>query len=188
MKRRAFLNQSGAVLGGSWVTMSMPALLAAGVTACKAKEEGGAFSVLTEAEAAEFEAIAAQIIPSDETPGAREAGVIYFMDTVLADKQSGALEPLRQGLAGLQSDLWASHHARTFAELGNEQQIEVLKGIESTSFFGTLRFLTVAGMFSNPSYGGNRDEIGWKLIGFEAPHAWQPPFGYYDAEYAKKGA
>jgi hypothetical protein len=43
-------------------------------------------------------------------------------------------------------------------------------------------------MFSNPSYGGNRDEVGWKLIGFEAPHPWQPPFGYYDADYAEKGA
>jgi gluconate 2-dehydrogenase gamma chain len=188
MKRRTFLNQSGVTLGGSWITMSMPALLAAGVTACKAKEEGGAFKVLEAAEATEFEAIAAQIIPSDQTPGATEAGVIYFMDTVLADMQSAALEPLRNGLAGLHSDIWASHHAKTFADLSDDQQIEVLKGIENTKFFGTLRFLTVAGMFSNPSYGGNRDEIGWKLIGFEAPHAWQPPFGYYDAEYAEKGA
>jgi len=168
--------------------MSMPALLSAGAGACKAKEEGGEFKVLTQAEAAEFEAIAAQIIPSDDTPGAREAGVIYFMDTVLADTQSAALGPLRQGLAGLQSDIWASHHAKAFADLGHEQQIEVLKGIENTKFFGTLRFLTIAGMFSNPSYGGNRDETGWKLIGFEGPRAWQPPFGYYDAEYAEKGA
>jgi len=188
MKRRAFLNQSGAALGGSWISLGMPALLAAGAAACKAKDEGSAFSVLTAAEASEFEAIAAQIIPSGDSPGAIEAGVIYFMDGVLAGTQSAALEPLREGLAGLQSDIWASHHSKTFAGLGQEQQIEVLRSIENTSFFGTLRFLTVAGMFSNPSYGGNRDEIGWKLIGFEAPHAWQPPFGYYDADYAEKGA
>lgn len=168
--------------------MSMPALLAAGAAACKAKEEGHAFQVLTTSEATEFEAIAARIIPSGDTPGATEAGVIYFIDAVLASSHAGALDPLRQGLAGLQSDIWASHHAKTFAELGHNQQIEVLQGIDNTSFFGTLRFLTVAGMFSNPSYGGNRNQAGWKLIGFEAPHAWQPPFGYYDADYAKKGA
>ena len=188
MKRRTFLNESGAALGGSWISLSMPALLAAGAAACKAREEDSAFSVLTAAEAAEFEAIAAQIIPSGESPGATEAGVIYFMDRVLAGTQSAALEPMREGLAQVQEQISEKFGSKTFTGLGSEQQIEVLKGIEDTAFFGTIRFLTVAGMFSNPSYGGNRGEAGWKLIGFEAPHAWQPPFGYYDADYAEKGA
>jgi gluconate 2-dehydrogenase gamma chain len=43
------------------------------------------------ATAAEIEAIAAQIIPDDDTPGARQAGVIQFIDRALAgydqDKQ-----------------------------------------------------------------------------------------------------
>ncbi len=77
MKRRAFLTRSGAVIGRSWVAMSLPAILATAGVACKAREEGSAFKVLTAAEAAEFEAIAAQIIPSGDSPGAREAGVIY---------------------------------------------------------------------------------------------------------------
>jgi hypothetical protein len=34
----------------------------------------------------------------------------------------------------------------------------------------------------NPSYGGNRGKIGWKQIGFEGSMAYQPPFGYYDAQ------
>ncbi len=33
-------------------------------------------------------------------------------------------------------------------------------------FFATLRTHTVQGMFSDPIYGGNRDFIGWKLVGF----------------------
>jgi hypothetical protein len=43
--------------------------------------------------------------------------------------------------------------------------------------------LTVLGLFTMPSYGGNRDGIGWALIGFEDQHAFQPPFGYYDRDY-----
>ena len=35
-------------------------------------------------------------------------------------------------------------------------------------------------------YGGNRDRVGWKLIGFEDRMAYQPPFGYYDAHVDKE--
>ena len=50
-----------------------------------------------------------------------------------------------------------------------------------------VRYLTLAGMFSLPEHGGNRDQIGWRLLGFENRHAWQPPFGFYDADYAERG-
>jgi hypothetical protein len=43
-----------------------------------------------------------------------------------------------------------------------------------------IRFLTIAGTFANPSWGGNRDKIGWRLLGFEDRFVWQPPFGDYD--------
>ena len=43
---------------------------------------------------------------------------------------------------------------------------------------------TAAGMFANPEYGGNRDKIGWKLIGFDDRFFWQAPFGYYDRDEA----
>jgi hypothetical protein len=39
------------------------------------------------------------------------------------------------------------------------------------------------GMFAMPTYGGNRNNIGWKLIGFEDAHVFYPPFGYYDRGY-----
>jgi len=39
-------------------------------------------------------------------------------------------------------------------------------------------------MFALPSYGGNRDGIGWTLLGFDDTHAYAPPFGYYDRDYA----
>jgi hypothetical protein len=46
-----------------------------------------------------------------------------------------------------------------------------------------VRFLTILGLLALPRYGGNRDEIGWKLIGFNDAHAFNPPFGYYDRDY-----
>jgi hypothetical protein len=37
-------------------------------------------------------------------------------------------------------------------------------------------------MFANPEYGGNRDKIGWKMIGFDDRFSWGPPFGWYDRD------
>lgn len=188
MKRRKFLTQSACAAGGSWIAMSVPAVMAAALASNKARAEGASFQVLSAAEAAEFEAMAAQIIPSGDTPGATEAGAIYFMDTVLAKDQNGVLEMMRASLAGLQADISSTFDVASFAALDSGQQIQVLQGVEDTSFFNTIRLLTIGGMFSNPSYGGNRDQSGWKLIGFDGPRASQPPFGYYDAEYMEKGA
>ncbi len=52
-------------------------------------------------------------------------------------------------------------------------------------FFELLRTHTLYGFLGNPSYGGNRDRVGWKLIGFDNHMAYQPPFGYYDAQDKK---
>jgi len=188
MKRRTFLEYSGAAIGGSWITMTVPAMLAAAGVAADARAQAAGFRVLSLSEASEFEAIAAQIIPSGDTPGATEAGVIFFMDAVLSGSESTALKPLQQGLLSLQDDIRTTYAVESFAALDNGQQIETLQRIEETAFFNTLRFLTLAGTFCNPSQGGNRDQVGWKLIGFKGPLPTQPPFGYYDADYMKKGA
>jgi hypothetical protein len=39
-------------------------------------------------------------------------------------------------------------------------------------------------MLSSPQYGGNYGGAGWKVMGFVDQHAFAPPFGYYDREYA----
>ena len=63
-----------------------------------------------------------------------------------------------------------------------------MKAIENTDAFGMLKFYTLAGFFGDPSDGGNKDEIGWKLIGFEDHFYYAPPFGYYDAQWMKEKA
>jgi gluconate 2-dehydrogenase gamma chain len=40
------------------------------------------------------------------------------------------------------------------------------ENFSARGFFGQLHAITMAGFFSDPIYGGNRDKIGWKLLGF----------------------
>ena len=141
-------------------------------------------SVLTAAEAADIEAVAAQIIPSDNTPGAREAGVVYFIDRALATFLSQLASDYRTQLAEFQQAFRQQQpSAASFASLTAAQQVEYLTTVDDTPFFATTRLFTVLGMFSLPTYGGNRNGVGWKLIGFEDRHFFQPPVGHYDRGY-----
>lgn len=167
--------------------LSLPALLNAAEHSAAAHHAAAELTTLEADEAQEFAAIAARILPSDDTPGATEGGVIYFIDKVLGSSRSELLEPLRAGLASLQASAHASFGVARFSELDALRQDALLESIEKTPFFEQMRFLTLAGMFTLPEYGGNRDHVGWDLIGFDHRHAWQPPFGYYDADYMQHG-
>src|SRR5687767_357819 len=67
-------------------------------------------------------------------------------------------------------------YQKAFEFLAPGEQDEVLKGLESGAvelpslssklFFGLLLRNTMEGYFADPIYGGNRDKVGWKLIGF----------------------
>jgi gluconate 2-dehydrogenase gamma chain len=183
--RRDFLKASSATLGSAWLLAQWPALLAAAGAAREAHAAGAAFTNLSPEDAQDIEAIAAQIIPTDETPGAREAGVVYFIDAALGSFAARRAGALREGLAALNAKVAADHApVARFAALDDATQIAVLKSEENGPFFGNVYFLTIAGMFALPGYGGNRDDIGWKLLGFDHRHVWAPPFGYYDAHAA----
>jgi gluconate 2-dehydrogenase gamma chain len=130
----------------------------------------------TPEQASEVEAVAAQIIPADATPGAREAEVIYFIDRALVTFDKDKQKAYRKGLGQLQRKAGK----KRFSELASERQIALLKKIQKSEFFELVRVHTIMGFFANPEHGGNRDRIGWRLIGFEDGFSWEPPFGYYD--------
>ena len=133
--------------------------------------------------AAEIDAITSQIIPSTDGPGAHEAGIVYFIDRALSTFDADLRETYRTAMAEVQQkrkEMFPG--SSSIAALRNEQQIQLIHAIETTDFFELLRTHTLYGFLGNPSYGGNRDRIGWKLIGFENHMAYQPPFGYYDAQ------
>ncbi|MFQ6006607.1 MAG: gluconate 2-dehydrogenase subunit 3 family protein [Woeseia sp.] len=143
--------------------------------------------MLSPTEAREFDAIAARILPTTDTPGAREAGVIYFMDKAFGTIMAGELPDARRGLADFQAGIAAAYPgAGLFSDLDEFDEDQYLQSREQTDFFLQMHFMTLCGFFAMSSYGGNRDNVGWKLIRFEGRHgAWQPPFGHYDAEYMR---
>jgi gluconate 2-dehydrogenase gamma chain len=188
INRRQFLSSSASLAKGSLLVLSVPAIVTACREARESRQQQAAFANLGAEEAADFSAIAARIIPSDDTPGATEAGVIYFMDNVLGDpEREPILEALRDGLRELQYQVATEYNLAFFVELDVQQQDELLRANERTAFFNTMRYLTIAGTFSLPEYGGNRDNIGYNIIGFENPGGWAPPFGFYDADYRERG-
>jgi gluconate 2-dehydrogenase gamma chain len=147
------------------------------------------FETLDSSEAGEIEAIAAQIIPSAGGPGAREAGVIYFIDRALSTFAADDRETYRTGMARVQQKrLELFPNSTAIASLTDHQQTTLVRAIEMTAFFDLLRTHTVLGFLGNPSYGGNRGETGWRQIGFEDRMSYQHPFGYYDALGADNGA
>lgn len=182
------------------------------------------------------EAIAARIIPGDDDdPGAVQAGVVEYIDRLLAthdgypqrtytqgpfargyDPEEGEPEPedgiiwvpeeelerygwqsgeaprdlYRMGLARFQELVSARHGDTPFAQLSEDDQDALLEAIEdaededvnelfepigSDTFFDLVHKHVVEGFLADPMYGGNRDLVGWQLIGFPgAQRAYSP--------------
>jgi gluconate 2-dehydrogenase gamma chain len=152
--------------------------------AATAARNSPALRYFTAGEAATIDALVAQIIPTDDTPGAREMGVVRFIDQALAGFLSPLAPTFRMRLTEFEVNYCAAHAGqRGFAEITVDQQIEWLRQVEHTPFFESLQQLTVLGALTMPQYGGNRNGLGWQLIGFKDLHAFTPPYGYHDREY-----
>lgn len=192
-------------------------------------------------EAELVEAIAARIIPGNaDDPGAREAGVVYFIDGLLAQgstfpeptyrhppfamtyegeepplipvegapafvwvqedelERYGFQSPLtlremyQQGLPAL-ARYAESRFGGTFASLRDDEQDGILMAMEDgeaegfdapsgDAFFELLRTHAIEGMFSDPVYGGNRNLVGWSMVGY--PGAQR---GYSPREMQEEG-
>ena len=187
--RRDFLASSAALLGGSWLSIQLPMLGELAAWARTAAVEQQAFTILTPAEARTMDAFASQIIPSDPTsPGAKEAGAIWFIDRALgAGYFPEFREPIKAGAADL--DARARRRRRgvaSFADLSAGDQIRVMRQVEEAPFFFMGRMLSVMGVLADPRHGGNRDHASSKILGIEHAPSYQPPFGWYDAEEARR--
>ncbi len=186
--RREFVAQSVSLLSGAWLIANLPDIEALGVSARSAHANAEPFAIFTPAESRTFAAFAAQIIPTDSTPGATEAGAVYFADKALGGLLSGMLPVIRPGLKSLDDAAKKENrNAKSFADLTSAQQIKIMRGIEQTPFFGLGRTLTVFGVFSDPMYGGGRNGVLFKILDMQHQPSWQPPFGYYDAQEMAKG-
>ena len=183
--RRSFLLASVTGVNAAWVAAHYPGILAAQEHVRQAEKAGQLprLGFFTDAQAVEIGAMAAQIIPTDESPGAREAHCLYFIDRALSTFAKGSQSAYTQGLQDLQAKTQQLFpDGGKFSTLSAEQQIKVLTSIEKTPFFRMVRTHTVIGFFSRPVHGGNYDKVGWKLIGYDDSLNHKPPFGYYDAQ------
>ncbi len=184
--RRQFLAGAGTGLGAAWISAHWPAVAAAHAHAAASTADAASsvLEFLTADEARHVDAITAQIVPTDDTPGAREAGALYFIDRSLHTWAATSAGSFREGLRDFRARFASAHPSVEFADADPQTQIEFLSQEDMTPFFGTVRFLTLLGMFALPSYGGNRGGAGWRLFGFDVTHGFSPPFGYYDRGYA----
>ncbi len=184
--RREFLSSSATVLGGGWLWVHLPIASALAVCARESAVRGAPYVTFTDAQGRTMAAFAAQIVPSDaELPGATEAGAVYFVDRALAGPFEWMRDPILGGLADLDTRARVQQPVVAgFADLESGVQETVMREVEATPFFGMARMLTVMGVIADPSYGGNRDGVGARILAMDHRPAYAPPFGDYDAEAA----
>jgi gluconate 2-dehydrogenase gamma chain len=114
-----------------------------------------------------------RVLPKDDDAGALDANVPAYIDRIL---QTPQLENMRKnfvpGLAALDRRCTRMFKVG-FAEATPAQQDEVLtifKNSPETSgesrWYEMLIVLTLEGFLGDPSYGGNKDRVGWNLVGF----------------------
>jgi len=136
---------------------------------------------LTDAEATLLGAVCEQIIPTDQDPGARDAGCVVFIDRQLVGPHERYAERYRKGLAALQATAKALH-LKPFEQLAWDVQTRLLEQVESNKapkehwagidqgdFFRAVRDHTMQGFYGSPRHGGNKDYVSYRMIGIEAP-------------------
>jgi hypothetical protein len=187
--RRKFLIGSLSGCSLAWISSRWPAVLKARAQAQRAAQSNSnTFQFFSREGAVEIDAIAAQVIPTDNTPGAHEAHVIHFIDQALVTFDRDKQPTYTVGLKNLQSSTQRLFPGvDKFSNLSGAQQIQLLTTMEKSEFFEVVRVHTIMGFLSSPDHGGNYKETGWKVIGFEDAMAHEPPFGYYDDQFRKAG-
>ena len=181
--RRDFITLLGTTASTAWLATIWPPAIADSREAAHAASQGQApqYRALTQQQAEDFGAAADRIIPRDDAPGARDVGVVFFADHLLASFSPARKPAFEQALVTLnEAARKRVPTVSSFASLSASDQDEVLRSIETTDAFNLLRTITISGYFSHPSHRGNRDQAGWKAIGFQDRMSWTPPFGYYD--------
>ncbi len=183
LTRRKFIHHCAICTGAAGIPATWTRLLAAAEGHAHrgpVSSPGGVpleFKYFTPEQAATVEAVAEQIIPADEDPGAKWAGVVHYIDLSLAvefKENRPAYEAGLRRLAALTHEV----AAKPFVELDFAAQTRILERLEKdnaregqetsgSDFFRLVRRQTLEGFFGDPKYGGNRDHVGWKILKFE---------------------
>lgn len=144
----------------------------------------------TNEEFATLSAAVDRVVPRDADPGALDANVPEYIDRILQTPQLHKMrEDFTPGLAAIERRCQRMHKT-SFASATPAQRDELLALFKDSAensgearWYEILVVLTLEGFLGDPSYGGNRGEVGWKLLGFTLvgrnPNArGDPPAGY----------
>jgi len=155
--------------------------------------DSSGFLFLSFDEANLLDLLVQRIVPGDEgDPGAREAGVLTYIDRALAGPYAEWQLAYREGLrtvgahareafGGKVHDMPLVSQDQIMSALAADQLPGFAPG-EAVAFFSMVWAHTMEGMFCDPAYGGNRNAVGWRLIGFPGAQ-----YGY-SAEDMRYGA
>jgi len=149
----------------------------------------GEFAVFTSYQATLVEEVSSLIIPSDDSPGAREAGVVFMLDRIAANSKEDQeiytagiewLDYMADTIAGMGSFLDLSHDDKkrilTIADSGKlllSDKLLLFIQYRNTRvarrFFAMIRQQTIEIFYTS--------ETGWRLLGYKGPPQWS---GYHD--------
>jgi gluconate 2-dehydrogenase gamma chain len=143
---------------------------AASAISCGRGSPSSPWQYLTAAEGRTLEAICAQLIPADQDPGAKEAGVVHYIDLQLGKPFRRHRKAYQQGLAKIDAVAQAQH-GKLFGDLSGDQQVAILNDTEEKdrAFFELLLNHTRQGFYGDPRHGGNRGMVSWKMVGLPFP-------------------
>jgi len=146
---------------------------AAGCTAAH-----NSFRSLSLAEGETLQALCGWIIPEDTAPGARQAGVVHYIDRQLARQFREHRETYRSGLAA--ADRLAGGN---YSGAPPERQLAILRQMEQAA--NTRRFVDLVvthamqGFYGDPRHGGNRDFASWRMLGIPpVPFRGRNPYDF----------
>jgi gluconate 2-dehydrogenase gamma chain len=171
INRRQFIKQSALWYGGL--------LLLPG---CRSGAARSQYTSFTQGEADCLIALCEQVIPADDTPGATDAGVIFYIDGTVMKYFPDQLTLYRGGIASLQS--WCqAEHGGTFESLASDIQVEIMKKMETPNSFpaeewsaispqGFLSMVirhTMQGFYGLPRHGGNKNMVSYRMLKLDYP-------------------
>ena len=121
------------------------------------------------------------VLPPVDGPGAAGAFALGFADWVMAQPYfAPRAAAFAGGLARLDACAVRAHGC-TFAACAPEARPAVLDEFAGSTdpsdrrFMQTLVRMALSGVLCSPRYGGNRDEVGWRWVGFApGPHVRKP--------------
>lgn len=132
----------------------------------------GPYETFSTEEGRTVEALCDQVIPADDLPGAKQAGVVYYIDRQLAGPLRRFQAAYHDGLSKFR-EACRSRTGRDFQDLSFSGQAKFLEDLEAgrieklDSFWRLVIDHTMQGFYGSPAHGGNREEVSWKMLGIQ---------------------